>query len=120
MPKEANFTPTIQALFKEKTGSEAGPAEYFGFESRGVGFRPLKEQPDFSKYLEGAPEGTEIRGECGNMQVAGSFYHFTRRVFPMRNLTTVAEVEAHPWPDHTPAYRWEHLKGDVERLHAQG
>ena len=45
-PKEAGFTPAIMELFKEKTCSD-NPREYFGMESRSVGFSGPEKINDF-------------------------------------------------------------------------
>lgn len=120
VPKEAGFTPAIWERFRQETGSN-DPAGYFGMETRSVGFRPLQQQPDFSAYYAGLDYGRPIEvGEYGTGNVRGDFHHFTRRVFPLRNATTIAEVDAYPWPDVTPEYRHAHLEEQVARLHADG
>lgn len=116
VPKEAGFTQTIMELFKEKTGSNS-PHEYFGMETRGVGFRGPKKSNDFSKYYKDLPSDAVVSGEYGTGHQPGSFYHFTHRVFPLKNANTVEEVEEYPWPDFTPEYRHTHLEADVKRLH---
>jgi len=105
--------------FKQETG-HTNPAEYFGMEIRNVGFRPLREPPDFSAYYRDLPPGAQPRGEYGTGEIPGTFYHFTRRVFPLHKARTVEDIEAYPWPDVTPAYRHEHLEAEVQRLHEEG
>jgi len=119
VPKTAGFTPHIQRLFEEQTGAK-DPAAYFGMEMRGVGFLEPKQQGDFSPYYpEGIPEGAYVT-EYGTCHVPGGFYHFDRMRFPMRELTTIEELEAYPWPDFTPEYRSAHLEDDVKRVHDEG
>ena len=119
VPKEAGFTPAIMALFQEKTGSN-NPSEYFGMETRGVGFRRPEKINDFSKYYKYLPSDARISSEYGTGNQPGTFYHFTHRVFPLQKANTVKEVEEYPWPDFTPEYRHAHLEADVERLHEAG
>lgn len=120
VPKECGFTPAVLERFRRETGAN-DPAEYFGMETRHVGFLPPRERPDFSAYYADLHlERPPIIGEYGNGNVPGNFYHFTRRIFPLRHATKVDDIEAYPWPDITPAYRHAHLEEQVARLHAQG
>lgn len=121
VPKEAGFTPAAYERFKKETGCD-DPAEYFGFETRGVDFKPPRDEdkPDFTPYLKHLPEGTKIVSEYGHMQVPGSFYHFARYVFPLAHAETVMEIEQFPRPDVTLPYRHEHLEAEVKRLHDAG
>ena len=119
VPKHASFTPAVYERFKKETG-HADPAEYFGMEPRYVGFKPLRELPDFSEYLPSdLPEGTQV-DEYGVARVPGGFYHFTKMVHPLANLRTVRELEDYPWPDYTADYRHEHLEEAVRRLQEEG
>ncbi|MDH7570819.1 MAG: uroporphyrinogen decarboxylase family protein, partial [Armatimonadota bacterium] len=114
------FTPAVLERFRRETGA-ANPAEYFGMETRHVGFAPLREKPDFSAYYaDVVADGPLSIGEYGNGNVGGKFFHFTRRVYPLRNAATPEEIDAYPWPDVKPAYRHAHLEEEVNRLHAQG
>ncbi len=118
VPKEAGFTPAIQELFRERTGSE-NPAEYFGMERRTVGFRAWEESRDFTPwYPEGVPEGT-VFNDYGSGRVPSDFYHFTSRIYPLERATTIEELEEYPWPDYTPEHRHEHLEDAVAELHAE-
>ena len=119
VPKTAGFTPAVMERFRQETGSKH-PHEFFGMEMRGAGFRPSREQRDFSAYYpEGLPEGATI-SEYGGAQVPAHFYHFTGLRFPMLHLETIEELEAYPWPDFTPAYRHEHLEAAVRSIHDRG
>jgi uroporphyrinogen decarboxylase len=119
VPKSAGFTPAIQKLFEEKTGCK-NPAEYFDYDTAGVGFKGPRETPDWSVwYPDGLPEGTSI-SEYGTAHKPGTFEHFWQLDFPMKRVTSVGEMEQFPWPDFTPAYRHEHLEAEVARLHEQG
>ncbi|MBM4087265.1 MAG: hypothetical protein FJ272_20935 [Planctomycetes bacterium] len=121
VPKTASFTPTIMELFKQKTGTN-NPTEYFKMEPRSVGFKPTTHKPDFSRYFESctpSPPDSTI-DEWGTARVPGTFYHFTRRVFPMAAFQTAREVHEYPWPDMKADYRHAHLEADVKRLHDAG
>ncbi|NLC56108.1 MAG: hypothetical protein GX774_04650 [Armatimonadetes bacterium] len=120
VPKEAGFTPAVYERFRQETGA-SDPAEYFGMETRGVGFGPLKENPDYQAYYADLQSDRPIAiGEYGTGNIPGDFYHFSRYVFPLRHATSVQEVDAYPWPDVRPSYRHAHLEQQVADLHARG
>ncbi|NUP98559.1 MAG: hypothetical protein HUU35_01755 [Armatimonadetes bacterium] len=119
VPKEMGFTPAIAELVRQKLGPGVSPAEYFGWETRGVGFHGPTEVADFSRYYEGY-DGLSISPDYGTATRSAGFHHFFGYVFPFRETRTVAELEAYPWPDFTPAARHAHLEDDVRRLHEQG
>jgi len=119
VPKTASFTPTIQEKFVEATG-ETNPADYFGFETRGIGFAAPEQLPDFMPwYPDGVPEGT-VFSEYGTGRFPAGFYHFTGKVYPLENAATVADLEAFPWPDYTPTCRHAHLEESCKALHDAG
>lgn len=119
VPKEMGFTAAIAELAREKLGEGVSPAEHFGWETRGVGFRGPVEPADFSAYYKGIDD-VQISADYGTGNIPGGFHHFTRKVYPLRDATTIAELEAYPWPDFTPVERHGHLEADVARLHEQG
>jgi uroporphyrinogen decarboxylase len=119
VPKEMGFTAEIAQLVRDKLGDGVDPATHFGWETRGVGFHGPRVQADFSKYYEGI-EGVSYGGDYGHGTISAKFHHFWGYVFPLRNATTLAELEEYPWPDFTPDYRHEHLEQQVARLHQGG
>jgi uroporphyrinogen decarboxylase len=116
VPKTAGFTPHLYQVFREKTGA-TDPYEYFKIEIRGVGFKGPKEIPDFSVYFdEPLPPNASVN-EYGMANVPGGFYHFTRRMYPIKSFTSIEQLERYPWPNFMPSYRHEHLEESVRRLH---
>ncbi|MBC7287733.1 MAG: hypothetical protein H5T86_06755 [Armatimonadetes bacterium] len=120
VPKQASFTPAVMERFRQEVGEGISPEEYFGMEVRGVGFRAPKELPDFRAYFSETLPDNAVFSEYGTAQVPGSFYHFARYHFPLKDAESVEELEAYPWPDFTPTYRHEHLEAEVARLQAEG
>ena len=119
VPKSAGFTPAIQEMFEKMTG-QTDAAAYFEYDSTAVGFHGPKETPDWSRYYPaGLPEGTGI-SEYGTAHKPGGFLHFFQLDYPMKNVTSVAEMEEFPWPDFTPAYRHEMLEAEVKNLQDAG
>lgn len=121
VPKEASFTPALMERFERETGSDS-PADYFGMETRNVGFAGLREgdAPDFSEYFAEMPPEARLQSEYGTATVPAGFYHFFGYVFPLREARTVAEIERYPWPRVDLEYRHADLEEQVARLHAQG
>jgi len=119
VPKEVWLTPAVAELIRTETGLN-DPLDFFDVEIRGVSIQPPEEPPDFSRYLEQMPSGAVINSEYGTAHLAGDFYHFTRRVFPMANFRSVAEVDEYPWPDFRSDHRYAHLDRDVKALHDAG
>ncbi len=119
VPKEMGFTPAIAELVKSQLPPGVNPAEHFGWETRGVGFRGPSQPADFSRYFEGY-EGLSISADYGTATRPAGFHHFFGYVHPLRDATTLADLEAYPWPDFTEPARHQHLEADVARLQAAG
>jgi uroporphyrinogen decarboxylase len=134
VPKGCDFTPAAYDKYLAHVGGELdldpsipeqaakipGPAEYFDMEVRGVGFMGPDTMPDFRPWFcEDLPDNTGF-SEYGTAFVPGTFYHFTRYRFPLENAQTVADIDALPWPDFTPASRHDHLEAQVAALQAEG
>ncbi|MGD9518630.1 MAG: uroporphyrinogen decarboxylase family protein [Armatimonadota bacterium] len=130
VPKTAEFTATVYERYREHVAAELGldlkdpeqaarlpgPAEYFGIEVRGVGFRAPRELPDFRPFFsEELPDNTSF-SEYGTAHIPGTFYHFSRYRFPLAGAESLNEYEGYPWPDFTPPWRHEHLEADVKQL----
>ncbi len=118
VPCEMGFTPEVHEMVRAKLGDGVDIARHFGWETRQVGFRGPRELADFSRYFAGL-EGVTVGSEYGHGTRPAGFHHFWGYVFPLRDATTLAELEAYPWPDFTPTYRHEHLEAEVARLHDQ-
>ncbi len=115
VPKEAGFTPHVLEVFRQKTGAQ-NPADYFGFESRGVGLRRASETPNWREiYAEQPPEGT-VFDDFGCGRLRGSFYHFTSRYYPVEHFDSPKQLLAYPWPE----YDASHLAEQVAEIHARG
>ncbi len=116
------FTPGIRERVIEHIGTEDIGGHY-GFWQTGYahlrapeGLAPL----DFSKYWadEDLPEGATING-AGVASVPGSSFHFNRMISPLRNATSLREIEEYPMHDPTD---WDRsgMVAEVEAAHAAG
>ena len=119
VPFVLGMTAPVYALFQEKTGA-VDPAEYWDFDGRGTYFRSPSEKLDYSLYLpDDLPEGTEI-DDWGIANVPGSMYHFTKMVHPLRDATTVDDIERYPLPDYTREECWQPIEPEVAAHHQRG
>lgn len=124
LPREFKLTPPLHESFVRETGTEDF-TEYFVLDTREVMFKPLGETADFSRYYpEGVPPlvsdpGWEV-GEWGVGQIPGSQLHFIEIQHPMKNLSTVKDLEEYPFPDYTRPERHAHLESEVKELHERG
>ena len=121
VPRYAGYTPP----FREKMSAYLGqdPSTYFDTDrGQGARLRPPEgfEFPDYSVYHE-EYEGVEgfsidVNG-CGRL--SHGFYHFTERISPLRNATTLEEIEAYPivsnegWLD-------DEMHAAIDKAHDEG
>lgn len=119
VPKEMGFTPAVSRVAAEHLGPNVDPREYFGWETRAVGFRGPRVPGDFAAYYHGVP-GVYWDHDYGTGEVPGDFHHFARKVFPLRFAESLRTLEEYPWPDFTPPERHAHLEAEVAHYQAQG
>jgi uroporphyrinogen decarboxylase len=119
------LTPPLQRVFEQETGA-ADPADYFGFDVRSVSLRPTNKRTDFSSYYSDLelPPDTEF-DEWGVAHVRPqssdeTTEHFRRRLSPLRNATSVEDIEAFPFPDLDADYRFEGMAEQVAAIKARG
>ena len=98
----AGFTADLHRRVVEHIGT-SNIAQYYGFyQTQWVSLERPKDLPplDFSKYWEGEelPEGTTINGQ-GVAMVPAKFYHFWGYISPLRNATSLKEIEEYPLED---------------------
>ena len=119
----ASFTPDLLQRVQACVGEGNDIGEHFGFARyQALTIRRPDDVPpvDYSRYWEGEdlPEGT-IFTACGAARVPSGFYHFFGYVSPLRNATSLAEIENYPMDDVS---QWDMsgLADDVARGRAEG
>ncbi|MBI2940013.1 MAG: hypothetical protein HYY04_06195 [Chloroflexi bacterium] len=130
-----SLSPALEEAFKTRTG--AGDArEFFGVDVRSVSLSiptgwgripkpddltdpdwPRKEAR-FRQYYSWLPERVTI-DEWGRAYAPGDYYHFVKIHGPMGGFTTLAELEAYPWPDFAADFRIEHMRRRVREFHGR-
>ena len=115
------FTPSLMQVYREKTGSQLPPDEYFDFDTRSVDIGPTKKKTDFSKYYSCPLPDNVILNEWGVGAVPGSVEHFVKHKFhPLADCETAEEVYAFEWPDMDADYRFEGLEEKILAYKARG
>jgi len=77
---------------------------------------------DYSAYYEDIeiPEKSEIAYD-GVLHIQGSTHHFSRMISPLRNASTLADLESFPWDFLDPEnYSAEHMKTEIEAVQSKG
>ena len=110
------FTPGLMKVFRERTGSELDPAEYFDFDTRSVNINPTQKLTDFRRWFDTELPAKVIWDEWGYGSLQGSMEHFLEyRYHPLAGCTTVDQILEFDWPDVDADYRFE---GIAERTRA--
>jgi uroporphyrinogen decarboxylase len=116
------FTPDLQRRVVAHVGSEDIAAHYGFWRQKGLTRRRPEGLPplDFRPYWAGAdlPEGTTL-DDHGVAMVPSGFFHFWGYVSPLRNATSLRELETYPMDDLRD-WDFSHLAGEVEQAHADG
>ena len=101
-------------------------AAFFRSDFRAIAYRPPDALPDFARYYQRVETphyfeyGSEYQAEWGVATVPAGYYHFGGPLFPMRNLSSLAELDAYPFPDYVRDWGHDHFEAEVTRLHDQG
>ena len=119
----AHYTPDLERRVIEHIGTDDIAGHYgYGGEAH-VGVRKPDDHPgpiDYSGYYadDELPEGTNING-AGCAQIPSGFYHFWGYLSPLRNATSIKEIEDYPLEDYS---TWDssHMAAEVEAAHAEG
>jgi uroporphyrinogen decarboxylase len=122
IPFGMGFTPDLAKRVVEHIGTEDIAAHYGMWQPAWVGPKAVGEPAklDFDRYWDGVdlPEGTRING-LGVAEVPAKFYHFTGYISPLRNATSLAEIEDYPTWDPA-VHDWEPAIAEVAAAHAEG
>jgi uroporphyrinogen decarboxylase len=115
------FTPGLMKVFRERTGSQLDPAEYFDFDTRSVNINPTTKQTDFRRRFDAEIPSNVIWDEWGYGAIQGSMEHFLEyRYHPLAACTTVEEVLEFEWPDVDADYRFDGMAEQVHTYQERG
>ena len=104
VPRTLGLVGAAYDQFRTKTGA-TDPGKYWEMDFASVGFRApdVDWRERFAAYYDPSDEPYEFKHneyppEWGIAQKTADFYHFSCPLFPLRNATSVAEVERYPFP----------------------
>lgn len=118
----ASFTPDLQRRVIEHIGTD-DIAGHYGFYSpvhieprRPAGLQPV----DYRPFWQGQdlPPGTTFDERGVAMQPSG-FYHFWGYISPLRNATSLREIQEYPLEDMS-GWDFAYVAGEVAAAHAAG
>lgn len=114
------FTPLLMKTYREKTDSELPPEEYFDFDTRSVFPGPTRLKTDFTRFFPDGvePEASFDEWDIGSVPTLYEIPDF--KYHPLGTATTVAEIDAYPWPDFDAPYRYEGVRTQVATFHKRG
>lgn len=120
--RRAAFTADLRERLIARVG-EKDLAQCFDIDvPRVVGLKPPAgyEPPDFMPYFADVDLGHTYRiTNVGCARVGGRFYHFEHLVSPLRNATSLAEIEAFPM-ETCAEWTGDHMAAEVQAHHAAG
>ncbi len=118
----ASFTEDLRRRVVEHIGTE-DIAGYYGFYAST--YIPIRRPegvpaPDYTRYWEGydRPAGSWING-IGVLEIPSGVYHFTGYVSPLRNATSLKELEEYPLDDIA-SWDLSYMRQMVEEARAVG
>jgi uroporphyrinogen decarboxylase len=118
VPKSMSLCPSQMERFRLETGAES-PADYFGFDSRGVSPLPVRNDVDFRPYHADLPPEARL-DHWGIGWVKDAVYHFERILHPLQRAKTVREIVDYPYPDLAADYRFVGFETKIAEIHARG
>ena len=117
------YTPPIERLLRERCGPKS-PRDYFGMDITSVNFNPTQlPRTRFAEWLGADAAAALASGQVNEWGVrwrTGDFHHFAQVESPLRGIQDLARLKDYPWPDLDQPYRWQGVREQVERWHAQG
>lgn len=111
VPKEIQFSPQaangpLKEFYLKSDG--ISPEEYYACEMRRVEIAPTRLKNDYLVYHPDLPDGSRMN-EWGVAFAPSSEYGFWHSMPPMKDFTSVRQVEEYPFPDVAADYRYEEM-----------
>lgn len=114
-----SFTPRLMKTYREKTGSDLPPEEYFDYDTRFVLPDPTRMQTDFSIFFDVLDDKVSF-DEWGIGSVPTLYEMPDFKYHPLAVMECVEEVEAFPWPDLDEPYRYAGVTDQTKAFHDRG
>ena len=114
------FTPRLMKTFREKTGSDLSPDEYFDFDTRYVMPDPTVKKTDFSVFFDEKPDPETTFNEWGYGFVPTLYDIPHYKYHTLSKFETVKQIQDYPWPDLGDEYRYTEVAKKVKEYHQRG
>ena len=113
------FTPLLMKTYREKTGSDLSPEEYFDFDTRFVLPGPTQKKTDFPGYFAHLDDRVSF-DEWGVGSVPTLYEMPDYKYHPLEKMERVDQINAFAWPDLGADYRYVEVAGKVKAYQQRG
>jgi uroporphyrinogen decarboxylase len=101
------FTPMLMKTFREKTGSELPPEEYFNFDTRSVLAAPTRLRTDFTRFFRDISFEQNVSFDEWGIGSVPTLYEIPDFKYqPLALMTNAEQINNYPWPDLGEDYRY--------------
>jgi uroporphyrinogen decarboxylase len=114
-----SFTPMLMKTYREETGSDLPPEEYFDFDTRFVLPAPTRLQTNSSKYFSALDDNASF-DEWGIGSVPTLYEMPDYKYHPLEAMEHADQIEAYAWPDLGEAYRYEEVAAKTKTYQERG
>lgn len=114
------FTPMLMKVYRQKTGSELSPDEFFDFDTRFVMPDKSKQTTDFSLLFNEKLDEETTFDEWGYGMVPTLYEipHF--KYHSLAKVDSLKQINEYPWTDLGAEYRYIEVAKAVEEYHKRG
>jgi uroporphyrinogen decarboxylase len=116
-----SFTPRLMRTYHKRTGSDISPEEYFDFDTRFVLPGPTDLITDFRTFYPGVTFEDDVSFDEWGIGSVPTVYEIPDfKYHPLKQLTSVEEIDAYPWPDLGEDYRYEEVVSKTREFQDRG
>jgi uroporphyrinogen decarboxylase len=116
-----SFTPRLMRTYRDKTGSDLPPEEFYDFDTRFVLPDPTRAITDFSSFFperDLEPDVSIDEWGIGSVPTIHEIPDY--KYHPLKPMKTVREIDDFPWPDLGEDYRYEGVKARTREYQTRG
>jgi uroporphyrinogen decarboxylase len=116
-----SFTPRLMRTYREKTGSELSPEEYYDFDTRFVLPGPTELKTDFRPFFPGVTFEEDVSFDewgIGSVPTVHEIPDF--KYHPLKQCVSVEEIDDYPWPDLGEDYRYKEVVSRTREFQERG
>jgi uroporphyrinogen decarboxylase len=114
------FTPLLMKTFRENTGTDLTPEEYFDFDTRFVLPLPSRMKTDFSQYFN-EPLSENISFDEWGIGLVPTLYEIPDyKYHTLESMSIVEEINNYICPDLAESYRYSLIASQTKEFHKIG